>query len=88
MTSASGIKSAVSVAWVLSGVSTVMISDDYAGGYERMAGRSFHGWITGRLWWATRGNCLATRQNIGLVDYSRRPAGFCEFGCSHDSGFD
>src|SRR5260370_24913583 len=38
MTGAGGIKCAFSVAWVLSGASLLMISDDYPGGYERMAG--------------------------------------------------
>jgi hypothetical protein len=49
MTPASAIKSAFSVAWVLSGVSPLMISDDYRGGYKRMAGYAVVVFVAGLL---------------------------------------
>ena len=49
MTAARAIKSAFSVAWVLSVVSMLMISDDYPGGYETMAGYSAVVFVVGLL---------------------------------------
>lgn len=74
MTAARAIKIAFSAAWVLSGASLLMISDDYPSGYERLVGYavilfvagvliSIGGFLAGALW--QRGKISAWWMAVG-----------------------